>query len=106
MIKELPSFQIEVTEENSTDSKNIVHRIGINTSRICRDVKPGATPVDQVQMEKKNNELVATIRPKVFYTNVAKELSALDEGELSANFADLRVCFKHTRSEKKYEFTF
>ena len=106
MINNLPSFQIEVTEENIFDIKNIIHRIGINTSRICKNVKPEAKPADQVQVEKQSNEIAVTVPPKFFYSNVAKQLSALDETELSNNFSDLRVCFKHTRSEKKYEFTF
>ena len=106
MINELPSFQIEVTEENSSDFKKVVHRIGINTSRICRDIHPETKLVEQVQVEKQNSELVVTMPPKFFYSTIAKQLSSLNEQELAANFADLRICFKHTRSEKKYEFTF
>lgn len=106
MINNLPSFQIEVTEENIFDTKNIIHRIGINTSRICKNLKPEAKPADQVQVEKQSNELAASVPPKFFYSDVAKQLSALNETELSNNFSDLRVCFKHTRSEKNMNLHF
>ena len=106
MIHVRPSFQIEVTEEIVEDAKNIVHRKATHTSKICREVNPLANCVDHIQVEKRKDEAPEILTLKSFYTNIAKELSDLNEQQLVENFADLRICFKHTRSEKKYEFTF
>jgi len=106
MIHTLPSFQIEVTEESDSGAKNFIHRKAVHTTRLCRDINPQANCVDHIQIEKPKEELINIIPPKSFYTNIAKELSALNDEQLVANFSDLRVCFKHTRSEKKYAFTF
>ena len=106
MIHVRPSFQIEVTEEIIEDAKSLVHRKATHTSRICKEINPHANCVDHIQIEKRKDETLEILALKSFYTNIAKELSALNKEQLVENFADLRVCFKHTRSEKKYDFTF
>ncbi len=105
MIHTLPSFQIEITEEQFEQGKSLIHRIAINTSRICKDLPTAVQPIDHIKVEKKKEEVVTT-PPKVFYTKIASQLSALNEQQLMDNFSGMRVCYKFSRSEKTYPFTF
>lgn len=106
MIRPLPSFHIEVTEQLSLSGKTFVHRTNANTSRICNLIKPAPNPVEQVVVEKVADEPLTTLLPKSFYSGIAVQLSSLDEQELIDNFADLRICYTATRSQKNYGFHF
>ncbi len=106
MIRPLPSFHIEVSEQVSLNGKAYLHRINANTSRICNLIKPGINPAEQVLIEKVADEPIATAQPKSFYSRIAVQLSGLEEQELMDNFADLRVCYTATRSQKNYGFHF
>lgn len=106
MIRPLPSFHIEVTEQLSLTGKAYLHRINANTSRICNLIKPSLTSIDQVLVEKASGEPIGTTNPKSFYSRIAVQLSGIDEHDLSDHFADLRICYTATRSQKNYDFHF
>lgn len=103
---ELPAFHIVVSEELIEDNLNWVHRMGINTVRICKDFKPDIELQESVSKEKSKFPLVEEESPKSFYTKIAITLSALDSQQLMDHFSCIRVSHKLTRSERKYQFKF
>jgi hypothetical protein len=103
---ELPAFHIVVSEELIDDHLNWVHRMGINTIRICKDLDPEIAMTESILKEKLKIALVDEESPKSYYTKIAIKLSTLDNQQLLDHFSCIRVSHKLTRSEKKYQFKF
>lgn len=106
MTTALPSFQIEITEELSGAGKTIIHKLNMNTARICKEVNAKQEAPEAAMAEEEVIALIGEQFPKPFYTKIATQLSALDREKLLEHFADLRICFRATKSQKNYHFQF
>lgn len=103
---ELPAFHIVVSEEPVNQDMNLIHRLGTNTIRICKDLKPEVVLVESVSTTKPKAISFDEESPKSFYSRIAIELSTLDNQQLLSHFSGIRVSHKITRSERKYQFKF
>ncbi|MEP7262984.1 MAG: hypothetical protein ABI772_00725 [Bacteroidota bacterium] len=103
---ELPAFHIVVSEELINEDLSLIHRLGTNTIRICKDVKPAVELVESVSTTKPKEITFDEEPPKNFYSRIASELSTLDNQQLLSHFSGIRVSHKITRSERRYQFKF
>jgi hypothetical protein len=106
MAELLPSFQIDVMEVPFNKGKSITHKIAVNTNRLIKTLLPDSSLPDHITIEKAATVINEPGYEKSFYSKMATELSMLDNQQLMANFSDIRICFKHNRSVKTYQFKF
>src|SRR5882672_2861820 len=105
MAHNLPSFQIDITEELNNGGKTTFHHISVNTRRICSEVNL-QIPVEGYSEETKKGELLVEENLGSYFTEMACRLSTLDNQQLMKLFGDIRVFYKAKRLQKHFAFKF